>query len=184
MAPTLNTQHLIIRPFTSADLPAFARYRAIPSIAKYQSWHEYHLDDAIALFESTHYDAFGAAEQWFQLAIIDKHTQQLAGDVAVHFIDEHQVEIGFTIAPQFQRLGIAKTAVRCVLTYLFNAMNKHRVIAITDVRNDASCGLLRALGFRQEAHFIKNVFFKGEWGDEYLFAILQSEFSDAHTVSC
>ena len=30
-------------------------------------------------------------------------------------------------------------------------------------------------GFRQEARFIENIFFKGAWGSECLFALLQRE---------
>lgn len=32
------------------------------------------------------------------------------------------------------------------------------------------------LGFRREAHYRQNIFFKGEWGDEYLYALLRSEY--------
>ena len=37
--------------------------------------------------------------------------------------------------------------------------------------------LLRALGFRQEAHFVENIFFKGAWGSELLFALLSREWT-------
>jgi RimJ/RimL family protein N-acetyltransferase len=29
---------------------------------------------------------------------------------------------------------------------------------------------------RREGHFLKNVWFKGKWGDEYLYAILKEEW--------
>ncbi len=54
-------------------------------------------------------------------------------------------------------------------------MKKHRVIAITDTRNTASFKLLEKLGFRREGHYVQNIFFKGAWGDEYLYALLASE---------
>jgi RimJ/RimL family protein N-acetyltransferase len=35
---------------------------------------------------------------------------------------------------------------------------------------------MRRLGMRQEAHFVQNEVFKGGWGDELVFAILEDEW--------
>ena len=35
--------------------------------------------------------------------------------------------------------------------------------------------LLERVGMRREGHFIENVWFKGEWGDEYQYAMLERE---------
>ena len=58
----------------------------------------------------------------------------------------------------------------------FGALDMHRVYGCTDGRNDASAALMRRLGMRQEAHFRENEIFKGEWGDELVFAILADEW--------
>ena len=42
----------------------------------------------------------------------------------------------------------------------------------------AAAALLRRVGFRREAHFIQNSWYKGAWGDEFLFAILHSEWEE------
>ncbi len=39
--------------------------------------------------------------------------------------------------------------------------------------------MLTRLGMRHEAHLVENELFKGEWGDEDQFAILQREWRDA-----
>ena len=36
--------------------------------------------------------------------------------------------------------------------------------------------MLERLGLRREGHFVQNVWFKGKWGDEYLYAILRNEW--------
>ncbi|WP_076537424.1 GNAT family N-acetyltransferase [Shewanella sp. UCD-KL21] len=173
--PTIVTTRLTIRAFQIDDLAAFAAYRADPVIAQYQSWDDYQLEDAKALFNSMDYALFGAAGNWFQLAIVDK-IQQLVGDVAVHFVDDMQMELGFTIARQYQQQGFATEAVAAVIDYLFVSLNKHRITAITDAENLASMALLERLGFRKEAHYLKNIFFKGKWSDECGFALLQQEY--------
>lgn len=47
--------------------------------------------------------------------------------------------------------------------------------AHSDAENVSSYKLLEKLGFRREAQFVQNVFFKGAWGDEYQYALLRSE---------
>ncbi|MGX9462043.1 GNAT family N-acetyltransferase [Shewanella sp. A14] len=175
--PTLASGSLIIRPFTLDDLSAFTAYRADPSVARYQSWTDYHYQDALSLFNSINYHDFAKAGQWYQLAISDQHAL-LMGDLAVHFIDDNQVEVGFTVAPAFQGQGIAAKAFTRLLQYLFVELSRHRVIAQTDFLNLACTALLEKLQFRREGHFIHNVFFKGAWGDEYLYAMLASEFDN------
>jgi RimJ/RimL family protein N-acetyltransferase len=63
-----------------------------------------------------------------------------------------------------------------ILRFLFNLDGFHRVAETVDAENIASIKLLKSVGFRQEGHFIENVFFKGKWGSEYQFAMLKSEW--------
>jgi len=183
-APRLKTDDYLIRPFERKDLATFARYRSREVVARYQSWTTFTEEDAVALFEGMSDSSFGTVGSWFQLAIASLGSDHLVGDLAVHFIDEQQVEIGFTVAPEHQGKRVATQAVSRLLRYLFAVLQKHRVVARTDTRNRASCRLLEKLGFRREGHLVENVFFKGAWGDEYLYALLRSEqrFTDPEDV--
>ncbi len=175
ICPVLKTENLVIRAFEKNDLSVFAQYRSLEVVARYQSWTDYTYQDAIEHFENTDYSAFGAEGKWFQLAILSQETDDLVGDLAVHFLDDQQVEIGFTVAPQHQGKSIASEAISRFLRYVFCELQIHRVVATTDTRNSAANRLLEKLGFRREGHFIQNIFFKGAWGDEYLYALLGSE---------
>jgi RimJ/RimL family protein N-acetyltransferase len=55
-------------------------------------------------------------------------------------------------------------------------MKRHRVAAITDAENSPAAALFRGLGFRQEAHLVENLWFKGRWGSELVFALLRREW--------
>ncbi len=107
-----------------------------------------------------------------------KTTNALAGHVAlcVKADDARQAEIGFTLARAYQGQGFAGEAVQCVLEYAFATLGLHRIIAITDCENAPSVALLERLGLRREGHFRQNIWFKGRWGDEYLYAILRAEW--------
>lgn len=181
MEVLFQTERIICREFESQDLQAFADYRALPEVAKYQSWSEYSYQDALSLFEEMKKVPFATVGHWFQLAITTKvsnssEDSQLLGDLAVHFIDDQQIEIGFTFAPDFQGQGFASEAVLGLLSYLFTQLKPHRVVATTDADNVPSWLLLERVGFRKEAHYIENVFFKGAWGSEFQYAMLASEW--------
>ncbi len=177
MTFSIKTKSSTIREFWKDDLHTFTIYRNDPSISKYQSWSDYSYEDAVELFNTMKQVPFATIGHWFQLAIIENKSQQLIGDLAVHFIDIEQIEIGFTIAPEFQQKGYASEALSAFLDYVFMQLRKHRVVATTDALNIASCRLLEKAGFRREAHFIENIFFKGSWGSEYQYALLRSEWN-------
>ena len=127
-------------------------------------------------FQSVVFDTPGT---WFQLGIRLRDVGPLVGDLGVHFpLDEpHQVEIGVTVARGHQGRGFGTEAVRGLLGHLFGPCQKHRVFASVDPRNRASMALLKRVGMRQEAHFRESLWFKGEWVDDLVFAILQWEWN-------
>ena len=114
----------------------------------------------------------------WQLALVLRESGEVVGDCGIHFQrdEPRQVELGITLAPAHQGRGLAKEALSGVLGYVFDSLGKHRASAVTDTENHAAAGLFRSLGFQQEAHFIEHVWFKGAWGSEYVFAILQREW--------
>jgi phytanoyl-CoA hydroxylase len=179
MLGEIALQRCRLREFRPSDLDVFVAYRANPDVARYQSWSSYSRADAIAFYEKLRQTELGSPGTWYQVAIASLETDVLMGDCAVHFIDEEQVEIGFTVAPEHQGKGIVREALGGLLDLLFGGWNKHRAIAVTDARNGAAERVLVALGFRKEAHHLKNVFFKGEWGDELVFACLREEWQSS-----
>ena len=169
---------LRLRPFQEGDIAAFTAYRADPEVARYQSWESFSREDGLRFWERQRERAFAVPDTWFQVAIADLETDALLGDLALHFLtDPRQVELGFTLAPAQQGRGIAREAIRRMLDWLLTEGEVHRVHAVTDALNEPAHRLLRGLGFRQEAHHIENIFFKGAWGDELVFALLAREWA-------
>ena len=175
---TLETTRLRLRHFMDSDLALFMAYRNDPEVARYQSWEGISESEARAFLQEQKEIQPGVPGQWFQIAVELKETGMLVGDCALK-IEEHdmrQAEIGYTLSRAYQGRGLASEAVSCVLEYAFVTLGLHRVIAITDCENVASVALLERLGLRREGHFRQNVWLKGKWGDEYLYAMLQEEW--------
>ncbi|HEY4127131.1 MAG TPA: GNAT family N-acetyltransferase [Gammaproteobacteria bacterium] len=152
-----------LREFAELDLPEFAHYRAMPEVARYQSWENYTLEDARRLYTAQLGMAFGTAGSWHQVAIADKATDTLIGDCALHFLEGEELEIGFTLAPERQGRGLAKESVGLLLDH----MRRSRVLAVTDAKNLAAQKLLLALRFQKQAE--RDVIFKGTDGKEFDF---------------
>jgi RimJ/RimL family protein N-acetyltransferase len=171
------TSRLMLRPFERRDLVAFAAYRNHPDVARYQSWSSYSIDEARAFFAQQEGLAFGIDDTWFQIAAERSDNGVLVGDIAVHFFDDgRQAELGFTFDPAQQRRGYAQEAVTEVIRLLFTEQGKHRLVATVDVLNAPAIRLLERQGFCREGHYRKNIWFKGAWGDEYSYALLNEEW--------
>jgi ribosomal-protein-alanine N-acetyltransferase len=175
----INTARLQIRHLKLADLSNFYLYRSNPEITKYQGFDVMTIQQGEQFIKDNSIKYFGKAGEWVQYAIENKATKQLIGDCAIKLdqYDTKIAEIGITISHLEQKKGYAKEALIGVLTFLFQSKEIHRVVETVDAENIASIKLLNSIGFRQEGHFIENIFFKGKWGSEYQYAMLKREWN-------
>jgi RimJ/RimL family protein N-acetyltransferase len=58
----------------------------------------------------------------------------------------------------------------------FEELGLHRVIGRCDALNLPSARVLERLGMRREAPFVHSEIFKGAWGDELVYAVLEDEW--------
>jgi RimJ/RimL family protein N-acetyltransferase len=174
----IETERLLLRRFRDQDLEPFLAYRNDPGVARYQGWSiPYARESALAFVEEMK-NAQMVPGQWLQLAIEVRETTQMAGDAAIHIMksDPRQAYLGVTLARDHWGLGYANEAMRKIIDLLFAEDNLHRLVAECDVENTASWQALERLGFRREAHLVENIFFKGAYGSEYHYALLQREW--------
>ncbi|MDO7877291.1 GNAT family protein [Hymenobacter sp. ASUV-10] len=180
MSFTLFTSRLTLRPLRPADLPAFLAYRSDPNVARYQGFEPYTEAQAEAFIASqTNQPIPAPPGEWVQIGIARAEDDLLLGDCALH-LDGHDprlAEIGITLSAAFQGQGYAQEALRGLLRFCFETLELHRVIANMDVRNAAAVRLVEQLGLRREGHFRQNGWYKGEWCDEYQYALLGREWA-------
>lgn len=174
-----RTDRLVIRRFRAEDASTLAAYRSDPKVARYQSW-----DTPFTLAQAQAFiDSFDAADpdtpgEWFQFALVEAATGRHVGDVAAR-VDAHDprlATIGVSLARSAQGSGYASEAVTWLLDYLFVERKKHRLTADCDVRNDSVVALLERLQMRREAHHLQSAWWKDEWVDEYVYALLAHEW--------
>ena len=173
----LRSPRLCLRRLRPEDAPSLVGYRSLPEVARFQAWESFGSDEAARLIAAQAEVVPDTPGTWLQLALVSRESGQLVGDCGIHFRgdDPRQVELGITLAPAHQRSGLATEALHSVLGYVFDALAKHRALAVTDANNQAAASLFHRLGFRLEAHYVEHVWFKGAWGSEYLIALLHRE---------
>jgi RimJ/RimL family protein N-acetyltransferase len=175
----LETERLFLRAFCDSDLEDFLAYRSDPLVARYQGWElPYERETGLAFINEMKNKLPGTPGEWYQAAIELKGSKLLLGDCAFHIMksDKRQAYIGITLARTSWGKGYGEEACRRLIAHLFSELFLHRVVAECDVENIASYTLLERLGFRREAHLLENIWFKGAWGSEYHYAMLDSEW--------
>lgn len=177
----LKTVRLLLRPVGKDDAVNIFEYRSDKNINKYQSWIPKTINDVTEFIGKTS-KTINISDTWFQFVILLNENEKLIGDIGVHFFgtNNKQVEIGFTLNKSFQSMGFATEALKCVIHYLFNGLNKHRIVTSIDPENINSIKLVERLGFRKEAHFKESILINGEWVDDLVYAILQKDYLFQH----
>ncbi len=171
----IRTERLIIRTLDMKDKEVFYKYRSMPEIYQYQSLRPKTISEIEEFINKNIAMCLNTENSWLQLAVCLKEGQMI-GDIGIHFIDDYQIEIGYTLSPEYQGSGYAAEAVRAVIDYAFSELKKHRITASVDPDNTKSIKLLERIGFRKEGHFIKSFRMYDRWYDDCIYAILEDEW--------
>ena len=170
---------MLLRPLTPADVDAVFAYQSQPDVVRYVPYTARSREQVLeSLTDPARVRSeLAAPGEVLHLAVVVDGA--LVGDVVLIWTsDEHRsAEIGWIFDPAVRGRGYATCAGRALLGLAFDGMGLHRVTARLDDRNDASARVCRRLGMRQEAHFVRTEWFKGEWTDELVFAVLAEEWT-------
>jgi RimJ/RimL family protein N-acetyltransferase len=174
----ITTPRLYLRPFGDNDLDDLFAFHSRPEVAQYLYWFERNLEDTKNALEHKKNATIFKEDASIVWAVVHKDTSKLIGEVSLtwHSQIHQQGEVGFVFNPDYQRKGYATESTLAVLSLGFNELKLHRIYGRCDTRNIASYKLMERLGMRREAHFIHNEIFKGEWGDEFVYALLAEEW--------
>ncbi len=174
----LETERLRIRRLRNDDLEPLVAYRNLPEVAWMQLWQDYDSERARALINGCKVVEPFSANDSFQFAVALKDSDKLIGDLYFK-LDEagKQAEIGYTFDPKFQGQGLATEALKALMDHAFKKHDLHRIYGITDPRNLPSINLMKRVGMQQEAHLRKNLWFKSDWADDVIFAVLEKEWA-------
>jgi RimJ/RimL family protein N-acetyltransferase len=171
MALPLETPRLILRRFREEDLEPFLAYRNHPEVARYQSWVQWTREQGVDFLRDQQRVEPGEPGRWFQYAIELKAGGALIGDCGICLKAQvpRTAEIGFSLAPEHQRKGLAVEAVSRIMEHAFRELRIERIVATVIQGNERSATLLDRLGLRPGQP--EKVWFKGQWFEEVRFSL-------------
>ena len=177
----IETDRLTLRRYLATDYDDLLRLQSSPDVTRFLLYDpktpEQVKESLAGRLTDVPMDTDGQA---LTVAVILRETGQHVGEVTLFAQNAKQRtgEIGFVFHPDFHGRGFAAEASTELLRLGFEELGMHRIIGRLDARNTGSANLLRRLGLRQEAHFVRNEHLKGEWTDELVFAMLAEEWNE------
>lgn len=177
----IETKRLILREMRHSDAADLLEYQSNPEIVRYIPWPvgnpetvQRHIEKTLANSKSL------PAEEGEYLVLVWelKESGKVIGqsNISIQSLEHRRGEVGWVTHQDFQRQGYAYEASLAMLNFGFEELNLHRIVAEMDTRVPASAAVAMKLGMRKEAEQREVEFFKGEWCDMWIFAILKSEF--------
>jgi RimJ/RimL family protein N-acetyltransferase len=121
----------------------------------------------------------GPAPSAAEFSIVELASRELAGQVALWGIDEHNrmAHIGIELRPAFRGRGLGADAVRVVCRYGFALRGLHRLQLETLADNHAMIAVAEKLGFAREGVTRGSSWMNGRFMDDVIFGLLAEEFS-------
>ncbi len=184
MTLRIETKRLILRPLQLTDEDDLLEYQSHPDIVRYIPWPERTREQVRTAIEKIlETGKFDLKEEGDYIVLgwelkDGPHKGKIIGqsNMSLISLNDKCSNIGWVTHQNFQSLGYAYEATRALMEHAFTHYPLHRIIADIDTRVPRSAGLAMKLGMRREATLIEGEFFKGEWCDMWLYAILRSEF--------
>ncbi|MEA5039369.1 MAG: GNAT family N-acetyltransferase [Clostridiaceae bacterium] len=84
-------------------------------------------------------------------------------------------EIGYRLLREYWGAGYASEAVRKAITFAFDTLSVHKLMAFINSQNTRSVALAKRMGMVQEARLREGKLVGGIWNDELVFALLRSD---------
>lgn len=173
----IETARLTLRPFQPDDVDDVHEYRSNPEVSRYLYDRPLNRNETVEKLEKwAKLDELNEEGESLALAVVLNDT--VIGEVDLKWRSElhRQGEIGYIFNPRFHGFGYAREAAEALLELGFNHFRLHRIVAECDSRNERSWRLMQKLGMRREAHLRHAEFFKGEWVDSLVYAMLSQEY--------
>ncbi|WP_166871016.1 GNAT family N-acetyltransferase [Salinibacterium sp. ZJ450] len=175
----LEADRVSLRMLTDQDVDVVHSYQSREDVCRYMLYEP--RDHATVVAKVAEWSQHSRLEQdsdYLQLAVERRSDRRVLGDLyfTIKSVANQSAEIGWSLHPDHQGQGYASEAASAMLDVAFRVMRLHRVVAELDPRNDPSVALCRRLGMREEARFVEDLRFKGEWADTGVYAILAREF--------
>ena len=175
----LSSKRLLLRPISIINLYDLYQLQSNEKVAKYNT---IGIPDDVNFTQNLIENAIGDPTNFnktnFWWGIMLKKNKQFIGEAGLNLsITKYKSgEVFYALHPTYWKKGYATEALETILTYGFVDLALHRISAGVATENEASIRLLERVGMIREGKHRKILPIRGEWWDNYHYAILEEDF--------
>lgn len=176
--PELETENLLLRQVNRSDAKDIFQHFSDKEVLRYHDLEAFtNIEQAKNLIASF-YERFHN-QQMIRWGIAKKEDNIIIGTCGYYnwIKNSFQAEIGYELSQAYWRKGIMTEALTALIKFGFEKMELNRIAATVMLENSASMKLLEKLGFVPEGILREYGFWKGEFHDLKMFALLKKEAS-------
>ena len=177
---TVETERLILRPFTYEDNEAMLKYWiADEKIQSLYGEPVYTTKEEVKELLDKYINNY-KNDNYYRWAIVLKGRNECIGQIAYFLVDDKNnfAEIEYCIGTEFQCRGYATEVTKAVIEYGFNNINLHKVQISHKSINIPSKKVIEKCGFKYEGTLRDYFYDNGEYVDRLYYSILRNEFID------
>jgi RimJ/RimL family protein N-acetyltransferase len=177
--PIINTERLILRPFTISDAEQVQRLAGAKEIYDTTANVPHPYEDGMAeKWISTHASNF-YNDLGVNLAITDRKDGKLIGAIGLGANKQHhRAELGYWIGHPFWGKGYCTEAAKELIWYGFNELKYHKITARHIKANPASGKVMEKVGMKKEGLFPDDIFKDGKYHTTIVYGIINSDSAD------
>jgi len=172
----LTTKRLILRNFTLADKTAYVAMTQHLHYQRFYSEQDCSKDKATLLVNLFINQSNELPRTKYQLAVC-LESGEFIGTCGVRLEGEYQASFGFGFAIKYQSQGFATEAAKALIDFSFRQLKVHRLYAQTIEGNTEAMALCEKLGFNLEAKLVESHYFKQQWWNGLIYALLEHSWS-------
>lgn len=171
----IETERLILRPLTMADLDDIWAYASDPEVTRFTIF-DYHTNRRVteAWLRSAVDSSVGES---FLFGMEHRKEKKVIGSCAIRAWDrDHsRAEMGWALTRAYWNQGYATEAVRALIGFGFEYLKLNRLQALCIPAHSASRRVMEKAGMKLEGILRQAEFFKNAYQDLALYSILRKE---------
>ncbi|MGC5327402.1 GNAT family N-acetyltransferase [Brevibacillus sp. SYSU BS000544] len=177
--PTIETERLVLREISVDDASDLYAYYSDREVTKYLDWFGPESEEHAVKIINYWSEQF-QEDTFMRFGITLKGENKIIGTIPINpvrgpFRWRLPVVLGYELSQDYWNQGIMTEALKAVITYTFETLGNHRMIAEVIPENTASLKVLEKLGFQQEGLLRQHLWHDGTktWHDVITLALLK-----------
>lgn len=173
----LETERLILRTWSIDDIDDVHEYASNIENIGYMLWGPNTKEQSLQFIRQCIHDHEQIPITNYTFAVVYKSDNKVIGGGNITADNEFtSAEVGWLIHRDYWRQGLGTELAHELLRFGFEDLKLHRITATCDSENYGSYKVMENNDMRREAHTIKSRNARGEWRDEFHYAMLSDEW--------